>query len=309
MARIVLAGGTGLLGQLLIPSFVEKGYEVIVFTRQTKHNSTFGDIKYVYWDGRTIGDWATYLDGADILINLSGESINKRFTTKNKALLEKSRVEPTLILGKAITELSNPPSIWINFSGVSIFAEARDISDEYSEIYGDTFLARLTKKWEEAFDRHLLPKTTKITLRISPVLTDKGGIFASLYPLAKRGLAGTIGNGRQYMPWIHQEDFIRAVHWLIGDDRKQFLYHASAPTVVNNQRFMYELRHAAGVKIGLPLPTVFAKIGAYFKGVDSSLLLESTPVISKTFVEEGFQFKYPSLNLAFESLISSKKIK
>ena len=304
MGRLVLAGGTGILGQLLIPSFLEKGYEIVVLTRQVQCISKHENVKYVYWDGRQSGEWTNYLDGADVLINLSGERIDRRFTKKNRFLLEKSRIEPTLALGEAISRLSEPPDIWINFSGVSIFAGVSIISDEYSHSYGHGFLADLTKKWEEAFAVYDTPKTSKIILRISPVLTERGGLFASLYPLAKWGLAGTVGSGKQYVSWIHQEDFVRLLHWLIGGEKKQDIYHACAPGVISNQQLMQELRNASGVKVGLPLSTVFAKIGAYLQGIDPSLLLETTPVVSTRLVEEGFQFKYPHIAGALNQLVS-----
>ena len=303
MGRLILAGGTGILGQLLIPSFLEKEYEIIILTRRAQRVSDDINVKYVHWDGRQSGEWINYLDGADVLINMSGERIDRRFTKKNKSLLEKSRIEPTRTLGEAISRLANPPAVWINFSGVSLFGGAETISDEYSQIYGRGFLPDLTEKWEKAFAQCDAPKTRKIVLRISPVLTHAGGLFASLFPLAKWRLAGTIGSGKQYVPWVHQEDFVRLVHWLIEGENKQGIYHACTPDVIDNRQLMQALRNVVGVSVGLPLPTIFAKIGAYLRGIDPSLLLETTPVVSVRLAEEGFSFKYLHIDQALEQLV------
>jgi len=301
MKEIVLAGGTGHLGQLLKTAFVKRGNKVIILTRGEK-KSRHPLIQYVQWDGKHLGAWTKELEEADALVNLSGERIDKRFTKENKILLTKSRIEPTLVLGEAISQLSHPPNVWINFSGVSIFEGVNSISDEYNRQYGHGFLADLTKKWEEAFYKYDLLHTKRKILRVSPVLTPTEGLFASLYPLAKWGLAGTIGSGKQYMPWVHHEDFVRIVHWLVDGHAKQTIYHACVPHAVNNKQFMRALRRAAGSRVGIPLPALFAKIGAYLKGLDPSLLLGSTPVVSKALVDEGFEFNYTDPGKAFSQL-------
>lgn len=304
--KIVLAGGSGHLGQVLTHSFLQQGYHVVILTRQEK-NSALPDLEYVQWDGVRPGEWVEQVEGAYAVINLSGETIRKRFTKKNKVVLEKSRILPTKALGEGISMLKTPPPLWINFSGISIFGGVDGVSSEVDTRYGNDFLAELTKKWENQFMKAETPFTKKIILRISPVLSKSSGMFAELYPLVKIGLGGKVGNGQQYISWIHEWDLINLVNWLLTSPIKSTLYHACSPNPVTNTKFMKTLREAVGITVGLPLPTFFAKLGAYFKGVDDSLLLQTTSATTLHLIEEGFEFQYPLLHQAFNQLIKSKK--
>ncbi|MFD1771861.1 epimerase [Sphingobacterium suaedae] len=305
MKKVVLAGGSGNLGRLLIPSFVEKGYRVVVLSRSI-HNSDQLSVDYVQWDGEHAGAWSTVLEGADVLINLSGESVNTRFTAENKKRLEDSRLLPTKALGRAIKGLVNPPISWINFSGISLFQDSYGMHDEQSTRYGSGFLADLTRHWEDVFGTIPAPLTKKIVLRLSPVLMKSSGIFAELYPLAKWGLGGKVGSGEQFISWIHAADFVRIIHFLI--DQKQAtrsFYHACSPNPVTNAVFMKELRQSAGMYFGLPLPTLLAQMGAVVKGVDPSLVFGSTEATTKYLLDDGFEFKYAYIHDAFRQLIKS----
>src|SRR5690606_24483037 len=272
--KIVLAGGTGNIGKLLLKSFVDNGDEVIVLSRSSRNSD---EAEYIGWDGRHISNWVYALEGADVLINLCGEGIAKRFTSENKKILIESRIQPTKVLGEAISQINNPPRLWINFSGISIYNGLDTIQDESSTTYGDDFLASLTKDWEQCFFDSQTPSTLKIALRISAVLATGFGMFQELYPLAKMGLAGTVASGRQYVSWIHQDDLVRLIKWLVQKENPRNIYHACSPHPVTNRDFMSALRNAVGCRIGIPLPRQVAKLGAFAKGVDSSLLLQTTP--------------------------------
>lgn len=304
MAKIVLAGGTGNLGNLLISMFREQDHEIIVLSRKrmVKHHPK---LDFVYWDGENLDSWQKELEGADVLINLCGLSINRRFTKKNKALLRSSRLGPTKLLGEAISQLENPVKLWINFSGVSIFNGGTSLKDETSKEYSNDFLGSLAQDWEKTFLAAHTPNTEKLILRMSPILTKKSGMFAELFPLAKMGLAGQVGDGKQMIAWIHEADFVGMIDWIIKSDHRADIYHACSPNPVSNAEFMQKLRHASGVSFGLPLPTFMAKMGAFVKGVDSSLLLESVPVTTLLTLKNGFQFNFPYLQPAFDQLIKS----
>jgi uncharacterized protein (TIGR01777 family) len=299
--KIVLAGGTGNIGKLLSPVLADFDYEVIILSRKSK-TSSLSNIKYVQWDGESVGEWVDELEDVDALINLSGKSIQCRFTEENKEELLESRVFPTKILGEAIQSLKHPPRLWINFSGISVFEGVQGFHDEESKNYGSTFLANLTKEWEQSFFQSEITKTKKVILRLSPVLSRYFGMFKELYPLAKLGLGGQVGNGKQQVCWIHEQDLVKMVLWIVNHESPSMLYHACTPEPASNQEFMKNLRKAVSMPIGLPLPTLFAKIGAYFKGVESDMLLLTNGVKSARPAQEGFQYNYPTTQIAFKHL-------
>lgn len=304
MKKIVLAGGTGNLGQLLTHALLEMDYAIVILSR-SEATSQIPHVTHVKWDGESLGDWSAALSGADAIINLSGKSVQCRFTEKNKAALIRSRILPTQVLGKCIEQLEQPPRIWINFSGIAIFESVPHLSDENSHQYGSGFLARLSQEWESAFFNANTVHTKKVCLRISPVLSNNFGMFKELRSLTKIGLAGKVGNGKQCMPWIHEQDLVQLVCWVLMHKNPSLLYHACNVSPVTNEVFMRTLRKAAGIPIGLPLPTFVTKLGAYFKGVESSVLLNTIITTTTKTVEEGFQFLYPNLEEAFGQLIET----
>ncbi|MGB7526771.1 TIGR01777 family oxidoreductase [Sphingobacterium cellulitidis] len=304
MAKIVLAGGTGNLGNLLISLFREQGHEIIVLSRQRMIKS-HPKIEFVLWDAENLDTWQKKLEDADVLINLCGLSINRRFTKENQKLLRSSRLIPTKLLGEAIAQLESPVKLWINFSGVSIFNGQTGLQDETSHLYANDFLGQLAQDWERVFLEAKTPATEKVILRMSPLLSKKSGMFAELYPLTKMGLGGKVGTGKQMVSWIHETDFVRLMDWIIQSQIREGVYHACSPNPVNNSEFMKALRKEAGVSIGLPLPTFMAKIGAFVKNVDPVLLLESVPVTTLLTIKNGFQFNFPYIQPAFNQLIKS----
>ncbi|MGN0003247.1 MAG: TIGR01777 family oxidoreductase [Sphingobacterium composti] len=303
--KIVLAGGTGNIGKLLTNEFVKLGYQVLILSRRVQQSKN-SNIKYVPWDGETKGAWVDELEDVDTIINLSGKSIQCRFTEENKKELLASRILPTKVLGAAIVDLMHPPRLWINFSGISVFEGLDGFHDEDSKDYAQTFLANLTKKWEETFENSITPKTQKVILRLSPVLSKEFGMFKELYPLAKFGLGGKVGNGQQNISWIHESDLIAIVLWIINQEKVSNLYHACVPKPESNELFMQTLRQAVSMPIGFPLPAFLAKIGAYFKGVESDMLLLTNAVEAKRLSQEGFIYKYPTTQKAFEHLTKEK---
>lgn len=300
--KIVIAGGTGNIGRLIVDSFLSQGFEVAILTRSLRSD---GELDYIRWDGKHVGDWTRALKGADVLINMCGEPITRRFTAKNKKILADSRLTPTAILGEALEQLEDGPRLWINFSGISIYGGTKGIQDENGMTYGNDFLAQLTKQWEACFLNSNTPRTKKVILRISAVLSFKFGMLKELYPLARLGLAGTVGNGKQLISWIHQDDLVGLINWVISLENPRNIYHACSPHPVTNRECMAALRKVAGVSIGIPLPKIFARIGAFIKGVDASLLLQTVPVTTQYTVDDGFIFRFPYIALSFNQLHKS----
>ena len=302
MKKVLLAGGSGNLGKLLTNSFLSQGYQVYVLSR-THRSSSNAQLQYVTWDGENLGPWAESLASADVLINLSGASINTRFTEANKKLLLASRLKPTQLLGEAIAASLNPPKLWINLSGIARFGGVEGIHNEDSMLYGHDFLAQLTQQWESTFKAAKVSTTKQVLLRMSPVLTAHSGMFAELYPLVRYGLGGTVGSGKQFVSWIHEADFVALVNWIISLSNPSPLYHACSPHPVSNADFMEAFRAAADIKIGLPLPAFIATIASRLKGVDPSLLLQHIAVSTSKTLEEGYVFQFPYLQPALKNLI------
>ncbi len=303
MKKVVLAGGTGNLGQLLTTAFLNNGWHVVILTRRIAQPNT-DQITWVEWDGKNIGNWAQYLEGADAVINLSGKSIQCRFTEDNKRELWDSRILPTKAIGMAIQTLHNKPSIWVNFSGVSIFNQLAHLQDENSKEIGTGFLASLTKDWEQSFWESNVADVKQVILRISPVLLKDSGFFAELLPLVKFGLGGKVADGKQWMNWIHYADLIALIFWILQQENPSPVYHACSPNPSSNALFMKTFRSAVGMPIGFPLPSFMAKIGAFVKAVDASLLLDSVPVTTTVPAQQGFVFKYPNAELAIKQLLN-----
>lgn len=303
MKKIILAGGTGALGKLLTDAFINSGWHVVILTRRITIPNT-SDITWVRWDGANLGDWSTYLEGADAVINLSGKSIQCRFTEDNQKELYDSRILPTKVLGKAIEQLNDKPNLWINFSGVSIFNQLDVLQDENSKEIGKGFLASLTEAWERAFWDANLSDVQQVVLRVSPVLLKDSGFFAELLPLVKMGLGGHVADGKQWINWIHYTDLVNLIFWIIQHEKPAPIYHACSPSPSSNAIFMKTFRSVVGIPIGFPLPTMMAKIGAFAKGVDASLLLDSTPVTTSATVEDGFVFQYPNAEVAIKQLLN-----
>ncbi|WP_164111229.1 MULTISPECIES: TIGR01777 family oxidoreductase [Sphingobacterium] len=303
--KIVLAGGSGHLGRLLTSAFLTCGMDVFILTRDKESVGSIDGVTTVYWDGETIGEWVEQLEGVDTVINLTGKSIQCRFTARNRKLLRDSRVGPTKLLAQAIQGLKSPPRLWINFSGISIFGGQAGLHSEESMTYGTDFLALLAHEWEKTFNEVDLVETKKVILRISPVLTKDSGMFSELFPLVKIGLGGAVGDGGQMVSWIHEADLVEMVLWIIGLAEPASIYHACSPHPVRNAEFMKIFREEAKVSFGVALPTPVARIGAFFKGIDASILLQTVAVTTKTTIEDGFKFKYSYLHSALAQLIKS----
>lgn len=304
--KIVLAGGSGYLGQVLAAYYLNKSKEIIVLSRKAK--SPHSNVKYIQWDGKTKGDWVQHLDNCDMLINLSGKNVNCRYTAKNREEIFRSRLEPTEILGKAIAELKSPPKLWINLGSSTIYRHADDhYQDEAGGETGSGFSVEVCKAWEKIFWIPQLPLTRKIILRTAVVIGKRSQIMPRLINLVRFGLGGRQGNGKQYISWLHEEDFARITEWIHMNGKNGEIYNCASPHAVTNEEFMKVLRKALKIPFGLPSPKWLLEIGAFFIGTETELVLKSRWVYPKKLLENGFEFKYPELEGAVREIVGGKE--
>lgn len=294
MKKLIIAGGTGFLGQVLCDFYKPKTKEIIVLTRGKNRKTE--NIHYVNWDAKEIGEWHKHLNNADVLINLTGKSVNCRFSKKNKELILSSRIDSTLILAKAINLVDNPPKIWFNASTAAL-------SHYPKKENGKDFMLQVGQKWENAFYSIENKSTQKIVIRISLVLGEEEGVLSPLKKITKLGLGGKQGNGKQMVSWIHYSDLATLINFLVEQKTIEGPIIAAAPNPITNSQFMSSIRAALGVPFGLPSFAWMLKIGSFIIGTEADLILNSMDVRPKKLLENGFQFKYPKIKPALEDVL------
>jgi hypothetical protein len=318
--RIVLPGGSGLLGQVLARYFQEQGHHVTVLTR----GPYTAPWQTVHWDGENTGPWTGYLEGADVCINLAGRSVNCRYTAANRQAIYDSRIGTTRLLGRVIAGLAEPPRVWLNASTATIYRHALDrpgIDWEMDEATGElggneliskrrrapetwNFSVGVARDWEAAFFAAETPRTRKVALRSAIVFSPSAdSAFGILSNLVRLGLGGKQGRGRQFVSWIHERDFARAVEFLVAREDLDGPVNVAAPNPLPNRGLMAGLREAWGVPNGFPAPSLAVKIGAFFLRTESELVLKSRRVVPGRLLDGGFEFEFPEWAEAAEDLV------
>ena len=314
--KIVIAGGTGQVGTILSRAFHTDKHQVIVLSRKP-FNAPW---RTVTWDAQTLGAWAGEIENSDVVINLAGRSVNCRYNEKNRQEIIESRVKSTKIVGEAIAQASSPPHVWLQMSTATIYAHRYDApNDEHTGVLGgdepdapDTwrFSINVAKEWERAVDDALVPHTRKVKMRSAVVMSpDAGGIFDTLLTLVRRGLGGSSGDGRQYVSWIHYQDFVRAVYWLIEHQDMKEAVNLAAPHPLPNAEFMKDLREAWGIRLGLPATKLMLEIGAVFMKTETELILKSRRVIPQKLLDAGFEFHFETWQDAARDLCREWRVK
>jgi len=306
--KIVLAGGSGFLGQLLVNWFDQLNYEVVVLTRQC--GAKTAPARAVAWDGKTLGDWAHELDNCTALVNLAGRSVNCRYHTRNRRAILASRVDSTRVLGQAVRECARPPKVWLNSSTATIYKHSYDRPmDEVSGSIGgspeakDLFSVDVAKAWEQAFQEAVAPRTRKVILRTAMVFsTRQGTVYRVLRRLARCGLGGAMDNGRQYVSWLHHTDFCGAIQWLIERDNFVGVVNLAAPQPLSNREMMQIIRAACHAPIGLPANRWMLEVGAFMLRTETELIIKSRRVVPARLAEAGFQFCFTDLATAVQDL-------
>jgi uncharacterized protein len=318
--RIVIPGGSGQIGRMLAQFFQERGHHVTVLTR----GPYTAPWQTVHWDGKRVGPWVEALEGADVCLHLSGKSVNCRYTERNKRALEESRIGPTRLLNHVIASLADPPRVWLNASTGTIYRHAaqgtefdRPMDEATGAIGGNEMLSAhrrapakwnwtvgLVQRWEAAFFDVPTPRTRKIALRTSLVFSPSpGNIFMVLSNLVRFGLGGTQGNGRQYVSWMHEVDYARAIEFLIEHEEIDGPVNLASPNPLPNREFMCALREAWDMPNGLPAPAPLLALGSLFLRTEPELVLKSRRVVPGRLLDAGFEFQFPEWPAAAEDLV------
>lgn len=310
--KIVVPGGTGQLGHYLSRRFRAHGHQVVILSRACRT-----DPEAVQWDGRTVGSWAEQIDGSDVVINLAGRSVNCRYTDANLHAMMASRVDSTRAVGFAIERATRPPKVWLQMSTATIYAHRYDAAnDEATGIIGGdepgvpaywSFSIDIAKAWELAQYEADAPQTRKVALRTAMVMgVYPGGVFDVLVGLTRQCLGGSIAGGRQFVSWIHQHDFVRALEFLIRRDDIQGPVNLAAPNPVTQREFMATLRRALQKRVGIPATKWMVEIGAVFMKTDTELILKSRRVTPKRLLDAGFSFEFATWESAAADLVNRR---
>ncbi|WP_413375356.1 TIGR01777 family oxidoreductase [Alkalihalobacillus sp. 1P02AB] len=290
--KVILAGGTGFTGEYFKRRFEDLGYQVLIISRSEPH---------ITWDDKE--KILQALEGSDLLVNLAGKSVNCRYHEANKQEILNSRTETTNLLGELVASCKQPPNLWINSSTATIYrhAEDRPMSEADGEI-GEGFSVNVATAWEEAFFSHQLETTRQVALRIAIVLGDSGGVMVPYQNLAKFGLGGHQGSGKQMFSWIHIEDLFQMILYVKDNTHLSGVFNSSAPNPITNREFTAAVRKAYNRKIGLPAAKWMLEIGTFVLRTETELLLKSRWVIPERFEKEGFAFKYATIEEALEQI-------
>jgi uncharacterized protein (TIGR01777 family) len=297
--RIVIPGGSGQVGNVLARHFHDLGHSVTVLSRHPQTSPW----QVLSWNGRDLGSWAQAVDGADIVINLAGRSVNCRYTPANRGEILESRILSTRVVGQAIAQAAKPPALWMNASTATIYRHALDcdMDESTGELGGHEpdapstwrFSIDVATKWEQEFFSAATPCTRKIALRSAMTMgPDPDGIFDTLLHLVRAGLGGKTGSGKQFVSWIHEIDFVRAIDFLIDHQSLDGCINICSPCPLPNQEFMRALRNAWGTRIGLPSTRWMLELGAIFLRTETELILKSRRVVPQRLLEAGFKFNF-----------------
>ncbi len=300
-----MPGGTGQVGGLLRRGLAARGHEVVVLSRRPERLEP--GIEHVVWDGTSLGAWTAALNGADAVVNLAGRSVSCRYTEENLRQMMDSRVDSTRVVGEALAAAARPPAVWLQMSTATIYADRRDAPNDevHGRLGGDEpdvpayweFSVRIAREWEAAQQEADLPGTRRVALRSAMVMSpDRGGVLDVLLRLARLGLGGPVAGGGQFVSWIHDADFVRAVEVLLLDGSVDGPVNLASPHPLPQRDLMLALRRAWGAwagRVGLPATSWMAEVGAWALRTDTELLLKSRRVVPGRLLDAGFAFDHP----------------
>ena len=302
--KIILAGGSGFLGQALGRRLADAGWEVVVLSRQPRDGAVFREVA---WNGETGGAWAAELEGAAAVVNFAGRSINCVHTLENSRAILESRVHAVQALGKGWKRAKNPPPVWIQCSATGYYGNAGDRFCDESLPSGPGFLAEVCRRWEEAFAALDLPGVRRVVLRLGIVLDAEHGALPPLAGLVRRFMGGAAGSGRQFISWVHRDDALAAFAATVEPGALSGTFNVCAPNPVTNAEFMRTLRRQLGRPWAPPAPEFAVRLFAGpLMGADATLALHGQRCAPQRLLAAGFKFAHPALEPALRDLLGKK---
>ena len=304
--RIVIAGGSGFLGRACTRHLHALGAEVVVLSRREpgfSGKAGFERVRRVDWSGGPAA-WHGWLDGADGIVNMIGRSVNCRKTPAHCDAILRSRVDSVRLLGKALGMVDKKPPVWVQSSTAHIYGDPAEchIGDDATTGWG--LAPDVGRAWEAAFADNLPAGTRGVLLRTGFVIGREGGALPVLARLARLGLGGKAGHGRQGFSWIHTQDFCRIVERALLNPGMDRTWNVTAPVPVSQAGFMRSVREAVGMPIGLPAPEWLIRLGArWIMDTDPDLILEGRYIIPTRLMETDFTFAFPRLDEALRDLL------
>jgi uncharacterized protein (TIGR01777 family) len=308
-SKITITGGTGFLGTSLAEFFIEKGWEVVVVSRKKMEPSKqLEGATYLKWDGRTAEGWGACLEGSRAVINLAGRSVDCIKTPDNCDEILRSRVESVHAVAKAIRLLEHPPECWIQMSTAHCYGDPPATVCSEDSPFGYGLAPFVAKAWEEAHRLNCPATVRSVVLRTSFVLGHGGGALSKMSRLAKLGLGGRVGSGRQGVSWIHGKDMNRLIFEAAENRSMKGHYLATSPNPVTNTIFMRELRRAVGMPFGLPAPEFAVRVAAPFlMKTDPELAIYGRYCVSERLASEGFEFEFADLRDALQDIFQKDR--
>jgi len=300
--KAVIAGGSGFVGHHLGAELERQGYEVVILSRSVDSSAKYREVK---WDGRSLGDWAKEIDGSDLVFNLSGAPIDKKWTPEYQKVILDSRVDSSRVIGESIRAAEKKPRAWVNASAVGFYGDRGDEFLGESAHIGSGFLSEVCTQWEQAALEPDIPEVKQVCVRIGIVLGHEGGIFPVMSKLAKLGLGGAAGSGKQWLPVIHVDDLARLFVWA-ADHAQEGAVNGCCPEPVTNAGFMEALREAHGRPFSPPVPKFALSLGSGLMGKEGALILMSQRAVPTLALSQGFEFNYGNLGAILDDLTREK---
>lgn len=295
--RVLITGASGLIGSALQRSFREKGYDLLLASREEPK-----DTEHIQWSVEDGFADPSKLEGIDAVVHLAGESVNGlRWTDEKKKAIRDSRVLGTRNVVDAISKLKKKPKVFVAASAIGFYGERGDEELTESSAAGDTFLADVSKQWEAESRRAEDAGIRTVLLRTGIVLSKDGGALGTMLLPFKLGVGGVVGSGKQWMSWISLDDHVAAINYVIEHDSIRGAVNSVSPHPITNQEFTKTMGEVLYRPTIIPLPE-FA-VSMLMGEMGDELLLTSTKVMPKRLEDAGFEFKYPELKSALEHAV------
>lgn len=302
--KIVIAGGTGFIGKEVVKRLLDRGHDVVVLSRRINafKDVASSQLKIELWDAKTAGLWKSQLDGADAVINLTGEGIaGKRWTRPQKQILRNSRLESAAALIEAIRSASNKPKTLINASAVGFYGSVPEGDVTEKDIRGRGFLADLCAEWEAEAMKAAAMGLRVVLLRIGIVLEKDGGALQKFIPPFQFYVGGPLGSGKQWFPWVHKMDVVGAILFSLDHATLDGPVNVTAPGVLTMKDFCAALGKAMNRPSWAPVPAFALQI---LLGEMAGMLTDGQRAVPKRLTESGFKFRYPEANQALSKIFA-----